>query len=307
MPFRAWVFVVAAMLAVSQVALARPPHEDTDQQQAAQEHNPPQELATPEDKPPRTDYDLDACYQSPDHEDADLCAQWRAAVAAEKAGKLTLYGNWISLFGAVLSGLALVFVVHSLRIASEANKISQEIGEAQVRGYLSVLSVQFKIVSSSEYEIQTTCENTGQSPIRNATVISTFIAGGRRNSEHRFMGFPARFPDIGAGKTEFAVNNVAGEAAHDMLFSGGPQTGVFDVEVVVFGEDAFGKEVVLGHYWGSPNRSMVQRQWDARYFKALAPLERGIDAMTYLKESGRLAELRKWRRDFMARIGEARA
>ena len=45
----------------------------------------------------------DACYQAQDHDAADLCAQWRAALAAEKAVKEARSANIAAIIGAILS------------------------------------------------------------------------------------------------------------------------------------------------------------------------------------------------------------
>ncbi len=55
------------------------------------------------------------CYYANHHDSADLCAQWRAAVAAQEAAKWTHIGAWFALLGTVLSGIALACLLWSLR------------------------------------------------------------------------------------------------------------------------------------------------------------------------------------------------
>ena len=46
------------------------------------------------------DKEAESCYTAKDHDSADLCAQWRAAIAAEKAAKATEGGNLVGGIGA---------------------------------------------------------------------------------------------------------------------------------------------------------------------------------------------------------------
>ena len=52
----------------------------------------------------------EACYSAKSHDSADLCAQWRAAVAAEKAADSAMWSNRLSIIGAVLTLIGLGFV-----------------------------------------------------------------------------------------------------------------------------------------------------------------------------------------------------
>lgn len=74
-----------------------------------------------------------ACYQAKTHDQADLCAQWRAAFAAEYAADAAHTNNLISIFGVALSSIglvALVFTIQQGRLAleraAEANKIARD-------------------------------------------------------------------------------------------------------------------------------------------------------------------------------------
>lgn len=54
------------------------------------------------------------CYYDLDHDAADLCAQWRAAIAAEKSSASAAEAmNW-TIFGSVLSGLGLIALLATL-------------------------------------------------------------------------------------------------------------------------------------------------------------------------------------------------
>ncbi len=124
---RYWVSIVAL---VGLIALtgAGPPNKS--EVRAAPTQNTEQVPTSPtpsplaEDFTPYSDRKSDDCYQSNNHDRSDLCAQWRAALAAEEAANATKLGNWITGVGALLSFVSILFVVAALRQAREANRIS---------------------------------------------------------------------------------------------------------------------------------------------------------------------------------------
>lgn len=67
-----------------------------------------------------------ACYASANHDSADLCAQWRAALASERAADASEGGMWIALVGAILSGVSIFFVVQALHLTRQSNKQAKE-------------------------------------------------------------------------------------------------------------------------------------------------------------------------------------
>lgn len=71
------------------------------------------------------DENADPCYYAANHDSADLCAQWRAAVAAERSARWTEAGFWIGLLGTVLSGAGLTALLISLR------QTERSLGEAR--------------------------------------------------------------------------------------------------------------------------------------------------------------------------------
>jgi hypothetical protein len=153
---------------------AGPPNESkigtASTQKTKQIPSPPTPAALSENFTPYPDRESNDCYQSDDHERSDLCAQWRAALAAEKAAQAAKLSNWISSAGALLSFVSILFVVAALRQARDANRISakefalsrieakasakhaeraleiaasalandREIGQAQVRAYVTI-------------------------------------------------------------------------------------------------------------------------------------------------------------------------
>lgn len=105
---------------------------------AQQQHATSSQATTPTPTPeptyrPYPNRHADACYQAKDHDAADLCAQWRAAIAAEKAvheaGRAT---TW-AIVAAFLSFITVAGLIYSiwqtngaLREARKGNKIAQE-------------------------------------------------------------------------------------------------------------------------------------------------------------------------------------
>ena len=85
------------------------------------------------------------CYYSDNHDSADLCAQWRAAIAAEKAANASWWAVYIGIVSAIVSGIGLGFLVvtvrqsqAALKEARDANQLSREEFE---QGYRPLLHV----------------------------------------------------------------------------------------------------------------------------------------------------------------------
>lgn len=83
------------------------------------------------------------CYNAENHDSADLCAQWRAAVAAEKAAETAWWSMWWVIIGTALSGVGLAALIYTLRqtersiiAASHSNEIAQDTAKRQLRAYL---------------------------------------------------------------------------------------------------------------------------------------------------------------------------
>ena len=123
---------------------------------------------------PFANYNPDPCYKAAHHDTADLCAQWRAAIAAEKATEISVWGNWISAFAGVLSFLSIVLVVialrqteRSLREAKAANEIASEMGKKQLRAYLSAEDhTIYNFFRGGNTALQVKIWNRGQTPAR---------------------------------------------------------------------------------------------------------------------------------------------
>ena len=89
----------------------------------------------------------ESCYQNPDHEAADLCAQWSAADAARETAGLSYWGNWISLGAAVLSFVSILLVLFALRQGRDANGIAERTAAQELRPYVASKGVQWQILN----------------------------------------------------------------------------------------------------------------------------------------------------------------
>lgn len=77
---------------------------------------------------PYPNVDESRCYQAPNHDQSDLCAQWRAALAAEKAATAASATYWLSLIAVVLTavGTAALFVTLRLTRKTLDTQIASE-------------------------------------------------------------------------------------------------------------------------------------------------------------------------------------
>jgi len=89
--------------------------------------------------------DSNKCYGAKSHDAADLCAQWRAAIAAERSAVSASWSNWLALIGAIASFAGLLVLLRSIKqteraieAAGEANKIAARDAENQTRAWLEV-------------------------------------------------------------------------------------------------------------------------------------------------------------------------
>jgi hypothetical protein len=86
------------------------------------------------------DKNADACYESPNHDTADLCAQWRATVAAEKSTITTYWGTALGFVSTVLLIVTLVLQSKQLRITQEDRDAARTESAALARDTASALA-----------------------------------------------------------------------------------------------------------------------------------------------------------------------
>lgn len=113
----------------------------------------------------------DRCYFAADHDAADLCAQWRAAYAAERSAEAATTANSLSSIAMLLSlagFLGLLFTIRQTTgaLAEQRRSFadSRRIGEAQVRCYLAVETIDFHFDRDRRPAISACLVNVGASP-----------------------------------------------------------------------------------------------------------------------------------------------
>lgn len=60
------------------------------------------------------------CYHAKNHDSADLCAQWRAAIAAERAANSATWANRLGLISVLVSALGFIVLLRSLKQTDRA-------------------------------------------------------------------------------------------------------------------------------------------------------------------------------------------
>lgn len=113
--------VILAALGCLILCGAKPPTEQGDGGKRARSTAPaPQNPATPSPTPsatqaaqfsPYSGYNPDPCYHAKDHDAADLCAQWRASIAAEKAAHEARRSTLWSIIATFLSAATVVGLI----------------------------------------------------------------------------------------------------------------------------------------------------------------------------------------------------
>lgn len=106
---------------------ASPPTKQAPNGTTASKETPAKPVSPVSDKyKPYADKYAEACYNADNHDSADLCAQWRAAIAAEKSADATTWANWISTGGALLSFVSIVLVIVALGQTRKANRLTMK-------------------------------------------------------------------------------------------------------------------------------------------------------------------------------------
>lgn len=126
--------------------------------------NPPTKRATV-----RSTVQKVPCQEPQGSSESELCAQWRAASAAESGALWALVQMILSAAGLVGLLVSLRFTRDALSVARHANEQSQRIGEAQTQAYLSISNLQGQHYTHG-LALQLTAKNSGQSPALNAFV-----------------------------------------------------------------------------------------------------------------------------------------
>ncbi len=115
------------------------PEERQTNASGGQASNAPIEAAAPSEAPepphrPYPDRYSDACYNADNYNNADLCAQWRAAIAAEKAADEARLATIAAIIGTVLSLITVIGLIVTISQTSGA------LGEARRGNRLNLMN-----------------------------------------------------------------------------------------------------------------------------------------------------------------------
>lgn len=131
--------------------------------------------------------DRTPCVNPHGHDESDLCAQWRAARAAELSAWASVWSMRLTAIGALISGLgffALMLTIFqgrkALSRARKSNRIAKESAEVGLRAYM-VFRVKVKsteLDSNSPYILaKVIFQNTGQTPALELQVYARLRIG----------------------------------------------------------------------------------------------------------------------------------
>ena len=212
--FRCYRSIVVALVGLILLSGASPPAKDDPQHAPTAKQEPAQPPPPVIDKYlPYADKYAETCYNANNHDSADLCAQWRAAIAAEKAADATTAANWISAGGAILSFISIILVLVALGQTRKANRltmkanaratrqavagaadtakaleiatrnadaagaqveVAQEIANAQLMPYVYIERVEPVELDPDDPRILIKLKNFGKTPATNVKVCATF-------------------------------------------------------------------------------------------------------------------------------------
>jgi hypothetical protein len=166
--------VIIALVGWLSLAATQQPAKEQSNRAQAEQVEPPAPYA------PYKPLSEDPCYRSNDHDQADLCAQWRAAFAAEKAAKAAERSVTWTILGTAVSAIALVGLFLSLRQTSRALSDARANAYAELRAYVYSVNTDIEEVRPNKWRVSTKHRNAGKTP---ATDVQAFI-------QARLMPYP---------------------------------------------------------------------------------------------------------------------
>ncbi len=128
--------------------------------------------ASPEPYASYPDKNAEDCYGAANHDSADLCAQWRAAVAAEKAASAAVAADWIAGGGALISLVSIVLIFIALLQTRNANRIAKrEYAKARIEARNSAKSTDealahARVSAEATSELVTVSRETARAQLR---------------------------------------------------------------------------------------------------------------------------------------------
>ena len=201
--------------------------------------------------------------------ESDLCAQWRAAKAAEKSADWTMWG--------VLSGMVgISFLLWQIMLTREAvkdtgnataamliqNDITRDIGQAQVRSYLSISNATFlnsTLDGGTDGGLFCKIRNSGQSLAHNVRLEADFTyfdTNQKTIRTQKFVPESLAFEFIAPSGAHIDMRPILGPYAlskSEIQAVNLGNTICVEVEIRIFSKDVFGvshqnKEFFIHHF-----------------------------------------------------------
>lgn len=132
------------------------------------------------------------CQQPEGHDESDLCAQWRAARAAEESAFWTKCGFWIAVIGSglllcqiALTRAAVEDTSEATEAMREANRIAKNMAKRQLRAYVTVMPPR---INNHPYEgamldFTVTAKNNGVTPAKSLRWAYKFTVASGEGAE----------------------------------------------------------------------------------------------------------------------------
>jgi hypothetical protein len=175
---RGYRLVICAAFGLALTAAQQPPEQKKNATAPAQ---PKPSVTAQTPYAPYANLNADACYKARDHDAADLCAQWRAALAAEKAAHESRRATTWSIVATVLSAFAVAGLAitiwqsrGALGVARKSNLITQRASARATRQSIAAgeqTDVALKIAE------------------RNADAVARQVSASERNAERQLRAY----------------------------------------------------------------------------------------------------------------------
>jgi len=116
------------------------------------------------------------CHNPKGHDESDLCAQWRAANAAENSAFWAKWSFSVTVLGAIGLGITLWFNLKAWEAAKKANEISEDTARRQLRAYVSQEGWDWRFYSADNanidrWDVNIDWVNGGVTPTRNLRLL----------------------------------------------------------------------------------------------------------------------------------------
>jgi hypothetical protein len=231
--------------------------------------SPAPPAATPAPQPPEPPFKAfpdmlaDDCYRDAAHDRADLCAQWRAALAAERAAKNSATANWLAGLSVLVGIVGFVALIRNLKLMRETNRLSREanraaekarednreIGEAQARCYLALEDVRAHVGDDGRPRLAVVLRNSGASPALDLRLAATLCytqgepPAARRGTRSEVDGIKVSIaPGATMNLPHFEIDFPISAHERARLLTGSGEL-LLDVELEVSATDVFKKPV----------------------------------------------------------------